>query len=622
MSENLVGEKLGNYRLERVIGRGRMGIVYLARDEALLRYTAVKLLCWTLTDVSGINPETWFISEARNAARINHPNVVQIYGVARHGPYCYIAMEYVEGASADIWVSKHGTLGLRRATELLAQAADALHAAHAANVIHRDVKPENLLLRHDGTIKLGDFGMAMDVARERQGSADRAGTPYYTAPEIWRGGRASVASDIYALGATYYYLLMARPPYMAHDLKELVDAHLHAPIPDVPAGVGGSHAGCQLLVQRCLAKNPRQRYSNAAALAFDARALIAELDSGQGSLQPSTGAEATGGHPDSGVESRGSRAMPPGSGNSWETFFGFVHEPFDLEGSASRPYSGEPLASARQRLGQLIAEESCRVIVVSGAPGSGKSALIGDVAASEAVHTRILRFSLAETRSVGALPAVVARVVAEVAARRTLSGLDGSVDGIGGPSDSLVVIDDCTEGPEATECLTGVVRLALASPAFRLVLVMTPQCEQALALAWRGPQKWETLALRALTFGEAVEYVKAWMAECLGDRSGSVVWTPDALLLLWHQSRGNLLAMDRVARAILRSLSIRRKRSIDSWEIWSAQDVASGASAGDKPSPWPPAEILELLNSLRQRVGLPQRKANESRESSEQLPRR
>ncbi len=103
-SDLMVGAKLGNYRLERLLGRGRMGMVYLARDEALLRPTAIKILSWAMQEPTGQNPEHWFLSEARNVARINHPHVVQIYGVARHGAYCYIAMEYVEGSSADVWI--------------------------------------------------------------------------------------------------------------------------------------------------------------------------------------------------------------------------------------------------------------------------------------------------------------------------------------------------------------------------------------------------------------------------------------------------------------------------------------------------------------------------------------
>ena len=100
---NLAGIKLGNYRLHKIIGRGNMGVVYLATDEALLRPTAVKVLTWSPTEH---DPEAWFLAEARSVAKLNHPSVIQIYSVARHGPHCYIAMEYVEGVSADVMITR------------------------------------------------------------------------------------------------------------------------------------------------------------------------------------------------------------------------------------------------------------------------------------------------------------------------------------------------------------------------------------------------------------------------------------------------------------------------------------------------------------------------------------
>ncbi len=159
----LAGMKLGNYRLERLVGRGRMGVVYLAKDEALLRATAIKVLSWSATDAKGQDPVQWFLAEARLVARINHPRVVQIYGAARQGDYCYIAMEYVPGRSAEAMVTR-GALPPELATDILVQAASALHAAHRSGVVHRDVKPANLLVGDDGVTKLGDFGMALGPA--------------------------------------------------------------------------------------------------------------------------------------------------------------------------------------------------------------------------------------------------------------------------------------------------------------------------------------------------------------------------------------------------------------------------------------------------------------------------
>jgi len=274
----LVGMKLGNYRLERVIGRGRMGVVYQATDEALLRPTAIKVMAWDPVEARGHDPVQWFLSEARAVARINDQRVVQIYGAARQGDWCYIAMELVPGRSAETLLEEGGRLRPELATDILLQAASALAAAHRSGVIHRDVKPGNLLLGPGGITKLSDFGMALGTHGARGGPARvRAGTPFYTAPEVWRGGGATAASDVYSLGATYFHLLTGRPPFPGLDLAAVEQAHLTVPPPDPRELVPGLPASCTALVRRALAKVPAERQPSAQELMRDGKRVLEEL---------------------------------------------------------------------------------------------------------------------------------------------------------------------------------------------------------------------------------------------------------------------------------------------------------------------------------------------------------
>ncbi len=319
----LVGLKLGNYRLERLIGRGRMGVVYLANDEALLRPTAIKLLSWKAADAQGQDPVRWFLGEARMVARINHPRVVQIYGAARQGDHCYIAMEYVVGRSAEAMVAE-GAIAPELATDILLQAAAALHAAHVSGIIHRDVKPANLLVGAGGVTKLGDFGMALGSADLAVGNAHiRVGTPYYTAPEIWAGGKASVASDIYSLGATWFHLLTGQPPFPGATVPAVEQAHLRAPIPDPRALVPSLPASCAALISRALAKDPRDRQASALVLLQEGRGVMQELAAAGGAPLPSRHSE-----PALTPLPSGLRHLPPLAPELLRTTLGFLFRPF------------------------------------------------------------------------------------------------------------------------------------------------------------------------------------------------------------------------------------------------------------------------------------------------------
>jgi serine/threonine protein kinase len=270
-----IGRLVGKYRLRGLLGRGGMGVVYLAHDPRLQRDVALKLLHRERVDA---NLAERFLREARAAARLHHPNVVSIYEADEFDGEPYFVMEYVRGVSAD-QLLRRGPLPWSAATAIAAQAARALVAAHAAGLIHRDVKPSNLLLAADGTVKLTDFGLVKLVAQGQttlSGAGEVCGTPHFMSPEQARSQPLDERTDQYSLGATYYTLLTGAPPYPGNEPLPLLYAHCGKPVPD-PCRVNPAvPAGAAAIVQRAMAKKRGDRYPNAAALLADLEALLGD----------------------------------------------------------------------------------------------------------------------------------------------------------------------------------------------------------------------------------------------------------------------------------------------------------------------------------------------------------
>ncbi|MBI2931086.1 MAG: serine/threonine protein kinase [Planctomycetes bacterium] len=254
-------DRIGPYEILSRLGAGGMGVVYRARHPELQRDVALKLLA------PGEDDER-FLREARAAARLSHPSIVPVFETGRHEGRLFTVMELVDGRSLAERL-KAGPLEPPEAASLVAQVARALQHAHQAGILHRDVKPSNILLDREGHARLADFGIARDLARQTRGTASGSvlGTPAYMAPEQVEG-QSSSASDIYALGATLYECLTGSPPFEGATPAQLLQRALNEdPIP--PRRRARVPRNLEAICLKALAKKPAGRYPSAGAMADD-----------------------------------------------------------------------------------------------------------------------------------------------------------------------------------------------------------------------------------------------------------------------------------------------------------------------------------------------------------------
>jgi serine/threonine-protein kinase len=263
----------GRYRLDERIAGGGMGDVWRGTDEVLGRTVAVKILLPALLDEPGFAER--FRGEARTMATINHPGVVDVYDYGSDQQLAFLVMEYVEGDALSRTLSRVGRLTPARTMALVAQAADALQAAHANGIVHRDVKPGNLLVRPNGTLVLTDFGIARSaLVGQLTVAGSVLGTASYISPEQASGAVATAASDVYALGVVAYQCLSGHRPFDGATPIEIAMKHVRdtpRPLPaDIPPAV-------RAIVDRAMAKDPAARWPTAAAMAGIARQAASSL---------------------------------------------------------------------------------------------------------------------------------------------------------------------------------------------------------------------------------------------------------------------------------------------------------------------------------------------------------
>ena len=261
----------GRYRLVSRIAVGGMGEVWVAHDESLARDVAVKVLREEFAGDAGFLER--FRAEARNSARLSHPNIAQLYDYGEQGGSGFLVMELVLGEPMSDLLDRQPVLPTRRLLPILAQTARALHAAHVAGVIHRDVKPGNILLARSGRVKITDFGIATASNQIPMTATGMVmGTAQYLSPEQAIGRAATPASDIYSLGIVAYESLVGNRPFTGPTAVDIAVAHVNTLVPPMPSDVEPELAA---LVMRMLDKDPEERPRSAASLA---RTLDGMLD--------------------------------------------------------------------------------------------------------------------------------------------------------------------------------------------------------------------------------------------------------------------------------------------------------------------------------------------------------
>lgn len=288
--QHLVGQQIGQYAIRQHLARGGMADVYLAHDVDLQRPVAIKVMLAALAADEEFVAR--FRREARTVAQLHHPNIIQVYniGLTQEGRP-YIAMQFVDGGSLRDVLRDLGQQGklmpTAQALAIIRQMADALSEAHQAGIVHRDIKPNNILLRTDGTPVLVDLGIAaVQSGPKITRTGSLIGTPHYMAPEQARGQATDARSDIYSLGVVLYEMLVGHPPFTAQEPMVVLHAHVY----EQPVPVGQMRrdlsSQTQQLVDICLQKDPNQRFQTAVELlAFTDQAL--EAEGAGGHLSPS-----------------------------------------------------------------------------------------------------------------------------------------------------------------------------------------------------------------------------------------------------------------------------------------------------------------------------------------------
>lgn len=265
--------QIGRYRIDRILGTGAMGVVYLAHDPAIDRPVALKLIrADLLDDDSRRDYVDRFTAEARAVGRFHHANIVSLYDLSIHEGNPFLVMEYIQGESLYQALKRGGRLAPEIAVEIMQQVLDALAAAHASGIVHRDVKPANVMIAPGRLVKMMDFGIARFDTSNLTQPGTVIGTPRYMSPEQILGKTVDARGDLFSSGVVLHEMLSGTPPFDGGSMTETIQKILMSEPPDLSVYDSSISSGIAAVVRKALAKDPIDRYPDAKTMAAALRA--------------------------------------------------------------------------------------------------------------------------------------------------------------------------------------------------------------------------------------------------------------------------------------------------------------------------------------------------------------
>ncbi|MEJ2025580.1 MAG: serine/threonine-protein kinase, partial [Deltaproteobacteria bacterium] len=273
-------KRVGRYQLIEKLGKGTTGLVYKGSDPRLNRLVAIKIIRFSddFEEEMIDDMRERFLREAEIAGRLSHPGIVTIYDVGEDEDLTYMAMEYLEGKSLIRYGSKERRLPLTKVLDVAAKVADALDYAHKQGVIHRDIKPANIMLLRDGNIKVTDFGIAKAISSTRTKTGVILGTPNYMSPEQIMGHKIDARTDIFSLGVLLFQLLTGKLPFRGENLSGLLYHITQGKHPSIRLMESGIPKACEQIIDKALAKNPRDRFRTAGQMARYLTMLLEKIN--------------------------------------------------------------------------------------------------------------------------------------------------------------------------------------------------------------------------------------------------------------------------------------------------------------------------------------------------------